>query len=282
MEQENRGYQCLLLDEETAGCFEGLYIGDPEELKKKLAVGVIRSKYEDLAPCGLMVFHADEDELAIEWACVKGEEDEKPEIIRKMLNSILASAWTSDFSYLSVLVPDGQEWLKQVYETYGFDFDDGEYGEIETELSRYTGRMEKDDSIVSFQDLLSGELTSFYKGLKENGVACPLSLPLQKNNYLPESVAFLQEGKIHALLLFRKEERENEPPRLIIPWFYADKKAKMLLSFLFSHAAEVLTKTYPADTKLCFALANPKLLNIVNQFFSSYTFRPYHFGYKVL
>ncbi len=270
---------CFLLDPETAECFEGLYYGEPGELGNKLAIGALLSPEAECEPCGLVVFHVEDDVLSIEWVHVK-EEGMEYKIARRMLNTLLQFASGIGIHEYAALVPEEQDWLVRLYRDYGFSFGSERYETIRTTLSSYHNRKEATEPVTALKDILPEELAAFTKKIKEKDLACPLPLPLNKRSYLPESTALLIDGEIHAILLLQKEEREGLPPRLTIPWVYSDEKQVTILMLLYSHTAYLLNANYPEETELTFALVEPRFKPVVSKLFRDYSSSYYFYGHR--
>ena len=275
------GYQCFLLDPETAECFEALYMGDYGELAKKTALGAIATSRFGPEPCGLMVFHTEGRTLQIEWVQVIDVEGDGVRIARRLINALLMAAWKTGISEITTLVSDSQDWLQRAYRDYGFTFDDAGYGEIRVHLSDLKVEPAQSSLFVSLHDLLPSELAAFGRELKERGSFCPVSLPIQKKDYLRESCACVHEGKIHSLLLLQ-EGGEDNPNRITIPWLYSDAKGKSVLTQLYSHAAYQLMDSRTDNPELVFGLVEPVLKRTVEKFFSRVTYIPMRFGYALL
>ena len=274
---EGDGYLCFPLDPETAECFAGLYIGETEELAKKTALGVTMDSDPAPKPVGLMVLAPYGDDLRIEWAHVHGPEGENERIARKLMNTLLIYAHENGFSKLTALVPEAQDWLLALYREYGFVFDYESYGEIVTRLMCYKNEARQDSRFLKLKDLLPTELAAFCMGIETRAVFCPLPLPIEKNDYLPESPVFAAGGKVHAVLLVQKEAVESGF-RLILPWLYADVKGKAVLAELYSHAVSALREAYPEDTEIRFCALRPTLKRTAEKLFSKVDFVPWSFG----
>ena len=223
----------------------------PDDLLDELEADEIMIGYveeEPLAATGILMAHVNDLEVFIDWIYVD-EDHRRKGAGRSMMEFLIDScAQIEELSGLSIVFSQEHKEMKSFLDACEFFvvFKEGCKG-FETTLGDFPKFpvMGESGEIIPISEVPEKELERFTVAVNNTSVpGAAVSLPFGAANYLPESTALLEDGKIKGLCLM-----EEKDYGLSLSWAYN----------LSSHAAN-----FPALLNKCINLLKEKIMGIAS------------------
>ena len=236
--------QYVLLDNEIAGAFAGLYQGNITEAvrEERFSFGAV----EDGKPVALFISTLFEDYTAIKWIYVHKDYRNK-EIGTRMLNGgirVLQEIFGYDIVNVSTEDPE----LKKFLEGCGFVFSDNRhFASYRSKLNSIIKLPEvkiPENTVFSLSELdpETFDLISFYfETLKDTEI--PITLPIKKEDYLDIPAVCIEKNIIRSVLLLKKEAGQE----VSIAFAYAFNQDGRALAMLIQEAKKAITERFGDD-----------------------------------
>ena len=122
-------------------------------------------------------------------------------------------------------------------------------------------------SCIPLTKLTDRQISLLERKVAESGVSCGIRFPLERERYLPDSIACLSgEGKLAGLIAI-----SGGRSGINIDWIYMPSRNPAVLSSLISRAVGSLKKNYPPETGISFTSLNSTSIKMGEKMLSEYT-----------
>ncbi|MCR4642280.1 MAG: GNAT family N-acetyltransferase [Lachnospiraceae bacterium] len=264
------GLEIFLLDKATIQVFYELL--DQPSLagfsEKNIALGAVLGEGEDAVPAAVLIATPKEGEVRVDWIYVR-EECRGKGIGKTLLKKLLVAAYE---------IPDIDGiWVDYTYEDEGmedflrhcgfFTWEPDGAACFRAALSSFTtvGEPEECDRVKPLTTLSDVQMADLYRGIRkraEKGEDIPtgVPLPIQPEDYLQESAAYVGKMGIEALILL-----QGVGDGINVAWLYSNDTKPVALVRLFRHVRYSLKQRFSDDTPLELSSLRGKSLMLIRK-----------------
>ncbi|MCR5093415.1 MAG: GNAT family N-acetyltransferase [Lachnospiraceae bacterium] len=250
------------LDRDVADVFSGLM---PSAVKNAIdqgtfAIGAIAEDGEKPQAAGVLTGHIDPPEMVLDWLFVAPEYRRRG-IAARLVDTVAATAVKQvQLEGIVTQFSGEHEGMDAFLEEFGFLNYEMEgmcqYRSRISELSLPEKKTDKEGTTVPLSEVparawkqLTIEVND--AGKTEKPISCGVPLPILPEDYLPESRAIVEDGRISALILL-----ERDGDAINVAWLYGDSGKPMLLLRVLGDAADQVRSAYGEDIELVFGTLN--------------------------
>lgn len=248
--------------------FAGLY---PNSILHDVPAGAFLvgcAQGEPLQPAGVLIAHLQQRTLVVDWLYVD-EACRRCGGAREMMQMLLDCASAiEEIADVSLTFSQEHKGMGAFLRSMGFSvfFREGCKG-YQTTLSKFRflpGEMQTPGQVVPLNTVPREELDRFSQ-LVDNGILSDVGISsLQQADYLPESMAYLENGTLLGLWLVQEQDG-----KLSIPWFCNYSKALTVPISLMNASVRALNCSYSPETPVYFASLSEKMETVIRKLFQS-------------
>ncbi len=270
-------YYTLLLDERSIKAFQPLYVGDIVDYltDEKVAAGIRTKDGKNIA---LFMATVDDRDLFLDWLYVLPEY-RKQGFGSMLLNDMLERI-TLVYQVNEVHTACSDSEFYDYLQWQGFFFDKDEERDIfSAKISDMTALPagKKKECTFRLCDLDTKTMEFVNSFLSDNAdVSVTVPLPINRKEYLDQSMVCVKDSKVYGLLLL-----SEEADAVTVPFAYSRTDPGFLLSMM-SKSAQGLERVYGSEKRLKITTVNSDSKKLVEKLFPNAARKEIRLGRKAL